>query len=65
MHFNNYQNLLVYYIWSMCVLIITDIKLKKWDSAIADCNAVLRAESQNLKGITNFRIISLMFSVDG
>ncbi len=27
-----------------------DIKLKRWDEAVADCNAVLKAEPQNMKG---------------
>ncbi len=31
-------------------ILLVDIKLNRWDEAVADCNAVLKAEPQNMKG---------------
>ena len=40
-------------IFNTCYFPILDIKMNKWDEAVTDCNAVLKAEPHNMKGKMN------------
>lgn len=34
----------------VCSLIVSDLKLKKWEPALLDCNLVLSMDAKNIKG---------------